>query len=137
MDHGYESLVYLTVAFVYVLFVSLLVDKLLGYEDMENMCKNMYGKDQSLFNKCSQLRDDFALKKFSIMVLFGVTSIFTGMYLAKNNTKLQAGGFGMALGGALAVLYFVMVNWTLLSNNVRLTVLGISLGTLFVGPMYM
>lgn len=129
---------YITIGFVYVFFLSLLVDRLLNYDRVEQICdtKNMqYGTDQynTRVNVCKKTTNDYDTKKFMYMVVLGVLSVLGGGYLVQSDPRYTTGGCGVALGGVISIIYYTTCNWSNINKDVRVIVLGLTFALLFYG----
>jgi len=138
-DYHFDSAsyyIYMTIAFVYVFFMSLLVDRLLDYDRIDKMCSftGLVGSDYATrLVACNQAKKDYEVKKFTYMIMIGVLSIFGGTVLASTDKKYATGGWGISTGGIMLVIYYTIVNWSLLDKNVQIGVLGTTLIALFYG----
>lgn len=100
----------LTIGFVYVFFLSLLVDRLLNYDRVDQICNTgnagAAGNAQVVLDikystqdgACEKVRNDYNTRKFIYMVVLGVLSIIGGGCLAKNE-KYATSGTGIVIGG--------------------------------------
>lgn len=127
-----------TLGFVYVFFLSLLVDRLLNYDRVEQICdtKEMqYGTDQykTRLNVCKKVNSEYDTKKFMYMVVLGVMSVMGGAYMVQSDPKYTTGGAGVALGGMISIIYYTTYNWSNINKDVRVIVLGLTFALLFYG----
>lgn len=132
------------IALVYAFFSSLMVSKLLGRNEIDNLCKGIPYK----FNQTGQkseytiCNDDKStqLKKlsdqeFTTMMIISLIGIVVGVTLASNNAydgKFKDAGIGIASGSVITLIYHIFKNWKYLKQNMKLIMLGgILLGLIY------
>lgn len=136
---------------LYVVFFSKLVDKILNYEKINDMCKYGGGfftnsfktpKEGEEYNNCFSkqqlLKKDLSDKKFTIMMIIGFLGLILGSLILKrqfNSSKYDVIGFGLALGGAMSLVYSVFDNWRNMNDSKKLITSGIVLATM-MGSSY-
>jgi hypothetical protein len=142
---SYNSLdvcTYLTIGFIYAVFLSLLVDRILNYNRVEQVCDTkgmMFGTTQynTRQDACEKAKTDYNSKKFAYMVVIGFLSVLGGAYVARLDDKYMTGGSGVAFGGLLTVIYFVIYNWTNLNKDFQIFILGLTFAGLLYGSTRM
>ena len=96
---------YISIGIIYFSFMTVIVDRILGYTQIEKACDGIYGyriimkDDPEKRIECDTMRKGYKTKKFIYMLNLGVVSIFIGAYLV--NTKYENGGVGIALGNMI------------------------------------
>lgn len=146
-SNGLDSFyIELAIAFVYAFFIALLVDRLLGYDNVDKLCEHT-GFIRSLTSPltdpnyetkrkaCEDAKKDYEKKKFTYMILIGVASIFAGVLMAKANNSYSTGGWGVALGGLFLIIWYTIMNWYSLDKTFQVAILGVAFVALFCGSM--
>ena len=148
-------LTYITIGFIYALFISLVIDKFTNSEIVEKDCKGSYYFPSSTpcadrpstgfishesndacevrrkkDKKCHTDRETVKLQKYTYMMVIGIVSIIAGIITTRLNDRYKVASLGLTLGGVFTIFYFNMVNWGSLSDNRKLAVLGLSLSGL-------
>jgi len=142
---SYCILIYITIAFVYAIFLSLLVDRILNYDRVEKVCNvsimPYFNKSEEespdKFKMCQDAKKEYDTQKFIYMIVLGLLSLFGGAFLARYDNNYTTGGMGVALGGIFLILYYTVANWTMLNRNLQTVVLGLTFAILFIGSMFM
>jgi len=134
---------YIVIGVVFAFFVSLLVDRFLDYEKIEKKCDTnnigdlMYNTEQYKKRKadCDPIKKDYDTKKFVYMVVIGIFGLFIGSYLAAQDPAFAIGGSGVAFGSSMLVIYYTVVNWSLIQKDLQIVVLGLAFLALFYGSI--
>ena len=140
VSDGYETtdyFTYLTIGFVYVFFLSLLVDRYLKYDQVEKVCDISTVQTNEQYKtrmaSCKKANDEHNKKKFMYMVVLGVVSILGGSYMTQRDPKYAIGGCGVTLGGMFSVIYYTIYNWSTINKDVRIILIGLAFALLFYG----
>ena len=137
-----EYLVYVTIGVVYVTLISLLIDKVLGYENLEQECDfrflgNMTLEQQEVENarraQCGARREEYQVKRFTHMMIVGVASLLVGGYVTTMDGSYYVAGAGVALGGVFGIIYTSVSNWSRLGMDLKILMLAVALVTLAYG----
>jgi hypothetical protein len=141
--------IYLTIGVIYVILLSLVVDRILDYDSVEKICNdtsNYIRKNSDIYDSdeykqrqsiCKKAKEDYDTKKFMYMTSIGILSIFAGVYMAHSDYRYLTGGYGVALGGTFATVYFTVYNWNTINKDAKLGILGLSFAILFYGSVRM
>ena len=115
---NFDYMIYTTIGFIYAVFVSLLVDRFLNYDKVENICNNKNSKNYindynsrdtaDLIDKCTTAKNDYDLRKFMTMFIISIVSILGGLYLGANNPIYATSGYGIAAGGMYLVIFYTI-----------------------------
>lgn len=153
MNTGDISL-FITIAFVYNYLISTIISKILGYDEIEKMCKDRYGvffmdrsnyKTEDEYNaykiqqdKCDVMRKDYDEKYFMYMLGVSIFTLLSGIYiLSYSDDKYALVGAGLAFGGMLGSLYVLISNWEKITTNQRILFLSAALISLIYGSVYL
>jgi hypothetical protein len=131
-----QCYIHITIAFVYVFFLALLVDRILDYDSVEKICNFTGITEQVYLDKrkmCDKSRKDYEERKFTYMIMIGVISIFGGALLTKIDKTYTTGGWSVSTGGMMLVIYYTIMNWNSLDKNLQVIVLGTTFAVLFYG----
>ena len=135
-------LVYVTIAIVYVTLMSLVIDKILGAEELNKTCEynfklNMTLEQQEEENvrrqQCDRRREEYQDKYFSHMVIVSIASLLAGGYITTLDGSYNIAGAGVALGGLFGVMYATLFNWYRMTTDLKIIILMISLISLGYG----
>jgi uncharacterized membrane protein len=137
-----EYLVYVTIGIVYVTLVSLLIDRVLGYDKIESDCKYRFMPNMTLEQQeeeegrrghCEGRRNEYQDKRFSHMMIVGVISLLVGGYVTTLDGSYNVAGAGVALGGVFGIIYTSVSNWHRITTDLKIFMLAASLVTLAYG----
>ena len=137
-----EYLVYVTIGVVYVTLVSLLIDRVLGYEQLEKDCEYRFTGNLNLGQKagedarravCTKRREEYEAKRFSHMMVVGVASLLVGGYVTTLDGSYNVAGAGVALGGLFGVIYTSVSHWHRIGSDLKILMLAVALVTLAYG----
>jgi hypothetical protein len=136
-SYSINTFIYLTVGFIYVVLLSLIIDKILQSEKIDELCLSK-GDDldkpltELKYKKCREMQKQNEKKKFTYMVSIGIASILIGGYVVQNNPTYSIGGLGVGLGGAMTVIYYTIKHWSDFDTNYQILILLIA----FIGLIY-
>jgi hypothetical protein len=137
-----EYLVYVTIGVVYVTLVSLLIDRVLGYEQLEKDCEYRFTTNLNLAQRdredarrkvCEKRREEYEGKRFSHMMIVGVASLLVGGYVTTLNNSYNVAGAGVALGGLFGIIYTSISHWHRIGSDLKILMLAVALVTLAYG----
>lgn len=143
-DSTADFLLYATIAIVYVTLMTMIVDRVLGGETLNEKCKFGFMPDMSAEEKkvedkrqkeCDSLRNEYQDKKFAHMIILGVVSMLVGAYAVTLDESYVTAGAGVALGGAFAVIYNSALNWYRIGTDLKILILGAALVTMVCGSI--
>lgn len=134
----------IAIGFVYVFFLSLIVDRLLNHDLLEQVNDAM---EQVYNTKDKKYADQYNARikehnkviaayntqKFIFMIILGVMSIMSGGYLANCDARYAMSGRGIALGGVISIIYYTAHDWTNINKDIKVIVLGLTLAFLLYG----
>jgi hypothetical protein len=140
---NFDYMIYVTIGIIYAVFISLLVDRSLNYDKVENTCDQIYNKSyrnnldtsDDPKSECNKVTEDFHSRKYLAMIVVGVLSVFGGAYLGASNPMYATGGYGVALGGLYSIIFYTMYNWQNIDKDMKVVVLGLTLAGLFYGSI--
>jgi uncharacterized membrane protein len=137
-----EYLVYVTIGVVYITLVSLLIDRVLGYDKMEEECKYRFMPNMTLEqqeeeeirqSQCKKRRREYQDKRFSHMMVVGVVSLLLGGYITTLEGSYNVAGAGVALGGVFGIVYTSVSHWHIIGSDLKIFMLAIALVSLAYG----
>jgi|TARA_B100002051_G_C16707075_1_gene624403 predicted histidine transporter YuiF (NhaC family) len=115
-----KTLLSIGISIVYSILVTMLVDKMIGYEDNVE-----YYQNKQINNYSSNENDELVKKRYYILTLIGVLSIVCGNYI-----KEESISNGISLGGLFILIFHTLMNWFTINETSKIIVLSISLGAL-------
>ena len=121
----------LAIASVYPFFFSKLTNKLVGYDNVNNMCGEAYrsfyvSTDKKKGNNCFNERDEklksVELHKHLVLIAFALIALVISSFIQTKSTKL-----GVGFGGVLTLIVALFGYWHRYGETSRLVALGVSL----------
>ena len=131
-----EYLIYVTIAIVYVSLLTVIINKILGHDRINEICKykfkhNMTLEEREIEEKrnkeCDALMNNYRDKKFSYTIIIGVCSLLIGSYITTVNDTYSIAGGGAALGGLFAIILASFVHWDRITTNIKIIMLSSAL----------
>lgn len=118
------------IALLYGVFFSHLVNVVRGYKDL-NRYNSVYqiqnqanrNKEQEDWEKRQEQIKKQDSEKYNIMMVIGLIGIITGVMMHKRK-DIQIAGAGIAAGGVLTMIYYILYNWVNMDDKNRLFVSG-------------
>jgi hypothetical protein len=134
----FDFVTYMAIGIIYILFLAFILDRFLSYDRVENVCRVKDEKPGSAqFNakreECRNAVNDYDYKKFLYMLVIGFVSVFGGCCLARADPRYMTAGMGIALGGFIGIIYYTIYNWSSISKNIQVLILGLTLAVLLYG----
>lgn len=144
------------IGLLYAVFFTKLANYIMEYPKIKNMCNDLSlayfrspstQKNNNEMNEndkkrfaCYEERDkkmkEFNRKQFNIMMIIGLIGIIAGVILHKQGGNTQVAGSGIALGGLMLIVYFILTNWWTMDELSRITISGTVLAVLIIGSYF-
>jgi hypothetical protein len=129
------------IACLYWLFASKLSDFILNKKELDENCSSnkIYDNftresDEVKKAHCNDELEKHSKDKTTFMIVMGLLGLFAGIYGTTNgNTTYFVPTLGLALGGGIIMINFVIENWNTISDGYRLMLITGSLGILIYG----
>lgn len=119
------------IAITYAFFTNSLTSRITGFGNVYKMCDNIEYQtyDNSDYKICNKKMNEqiemLTKKNFMYMMALSLIGMIVGTILmSKYPSNMLDGGFGIALGAMLTMIYQLVLNWTTMKENFRLIVLG-------------
>lgn len=121
------------IALVYAFFFSVLIDRILGREEIEKNCaltdKNVVNTPEYK-EKCKVMKKNYYHNKSNYLTIIGSLSIIYGMVLSITYDEYVNGGLGITLGGIITLLYRNYESSPDMRNDILIAALSILLSIL-------
>jgi hypothetical protein len=149
---AFSIFVYISIGFVFVFLLSMILDKILDYDSIKKKCSRPnirffttdpkitdeeYDKQLEEQKVCDKKMKDFSMRKSMYAIIIGAISIFVGAYIAQSNPSGRVAGLGVAFGGFMSLLYFIILNWYGFSQNIQILILLVTFIVLIYGSVQM
>lgn len=144
MTNNADFLLYITIAIVYVTLMSMVIDRFLNIEGINDRCEfrlraNMSEEEQAAEDErqknCDDMRREYRDKYFAYNVTLGVASMLVGGYAIMQNDSYATAGAGVALGGTLAVIYNTILNWHRITTDLKIVIMAVALVAMVYGSV--
>jgi hypothetical protein len=116
-----QTFISLGISILYPILVTMIIDKLIGYET--EYFQNKSVENGEFYNNNNN--DDVLQKRYYLLTFIGVLSIIGGNYI-----KEQSISNGISLGGLFLLIFHTLFNWFSIDQTTKIVVLSISLGAL-------
>ena len=116
-----QTFISLGISILYPILVTMIIDKLIGYET--EYFQNKSVENGEFYNNNNN--DDVLQKRYYLLTFIGVLSIISGNYI-----KEQSISNGISLGGLFLLIFHTLFNWFSIDQTTKIVVLSISLGAL-------
>lgn len=139
MDNEYSSIEYyilLLIAISFSILVFQVVERSLNMKNIYTKCPSPYSDDVVHDNKkmtCRDVYQDVYNKHLMYITVLSVLGLLVGGSLYNSGRDTMVVGSGLALGSALVLGYSIFYNWTYINTDVRIVLLGGTIGALGYG----
>jgi hypothetical protein len=126
-----EIIIAITIALIYPYFFHKLIDKVMGYDKVNDMCDNVKYSEggfnessehkQCVASKKQQL-DNMELKRHVTFLIVALLSILVSSMIRQKSTKV-----GVGMGGVFLLIIALCMYWSNYNETAKLVILGLSL----------
>ena len=123
-----EIILALAIAIIYPYFFNKLIDRILGYDQINSMCDNVKydSGDQSDYKRCNDIKDreldKIELSRHITFLVVALASILLCSMIRQRSTKL-----GIGIGGIILLIIAMSIYWRKYNETYKLIILGIAL----------
>lgn len=128
IEYMEQIYMFILIGFTYAFLLSLIVDKILDYNNIEEKCNKINTQNHTT---CIKLYENYDINKFIIMFCLGISSILVGICLSYKDDAFTIDGFGIIFGGFILSGYYTILNWYKLNQYLKIVILAFILITLF------
>ncbi len=134
-----NSMIYLTIGFIYAVLLSLIIDKVIHADKYDAYCSwnsraNLTEAEQTERSvKCNEMEKNNSKQKFVYMIALGIISMISGAHIAQSYPAYSTSGVGIAFGGAMTTIWYVIIEWSSFSDSYKILILAAALAVLVYG----
>lgn len=119
-----EVIMALAIAIIYPYFFSKLINKVLGYDQINSMCDNI--GEHSDYKRCNNIKDQeldkIELSRHITFLVIALISILLCSMIRQRSTKL-----GIGIGGIILLIIAMSIYWRKYNETYKLIILGLAL----------
>jgi len=116
-----KLLLSIAIAVIYPIFMTKLSDKLLGYDNNNSINVERY-QNRYIQHNPNSIEEEEKKRRYYILTLIGVLSVVGGYFIKEESIST-----GISLGGLFILIGHTLLNWYIIDDMAKLSVLGLSL----------